>query len=278
MDSQQRSDLAAYPEHDLNTAAAHCAPELNSHLVPPDPEANTMAKPSVLIVEDEPDIAELIRFHCDREGMEARTVGTGKVALDQVKRETPDLLILDLMLPDIGGLEICRRLKQWPETRELPIVMVTAKGEETDIVTGLEIGADDYVVKPFSPRILMARVRAVLRRKLDEQNTAADNRLERLDRRLVIDPDRHVVSVDGNVTELTVTEFGILNHLAQRPGFVRTRDQIIAAVHGRNVILSSRTIDVHVTALRKKLGELAGCVETVRGVGYRFGESLVAVE
>ena len=102
-----------------------------------------MAKPSVLIVEEEPDIAELIRFHCDREGMDARTVGTGKVALDQVKRETPDLLILDLMLPDVGGLEICRRLKQWPETRELPIVMVTAKGEETDIVTGLEIGADD---------------------------------------------------------------------------------------------------------------------------------------
>jgi two-component system phosphate regulon response regulator PhoB len=237
-----------------------------------------MAKPSVLIVEDEPDIAELIRFHCDREGMEARTVGTGKIALDQVKREVPDLLILDLMLPDVGGLEICRRLKQWPETRELPIVMVTAKGEETDIVAGLEIGADDYVVKPFSPRILMARVRAVLRRKLDEQHIAADNRLERLERRLVIDPDRHVVSVDGNAVELTVTEFGILNHLAQRPGFVRTRDQIIAAVHGRNVILSSRTIDVHVTALRKKLGELAGCVETVRGVGYRFGETLVEVE
>jgi two-component system phosphate regulon response regulator PhoB len=156
--------------------------------------------------------------------------------------------------------------------------MVTAKGEESDIVTGLEIGADDYVIKPFSPRVLMARIRAVLRRHAELQQIPVDNRLERLEGRLVIDPDRHVITVDGTLIDLTVTEFGILNHLAQRPGFVRTRDQIIAAVHGRNVVLSSRTIDVHVTALRKKLGALAGCVETVRGIGYRFGESLVAVE
>jgi two-component system phosphate regulon response regulator PhoB len=195
-----------------------------------------------------------------------------------VKREVPDLMILDLMLPDVGGIEVCRRVKQWPESREMPVVMVTAKGEETDIVAGLEIGADDYVVKPFSPRVLMARVRAVLRRRAELQETSLDNRLERLEGKLVIDPDRHVVAANGSPVDLTVTEFGILNHLAQRPGFVRTRDQIIAAVHGRNVVLSSRTIDVHVTALRKKLENLAWCVETVRGVGYRFAEAPTAAE
>jgi len=238
-----------------------------------------MPKPTVLIVEDEPDIAELIKFHCEREGCEAKVVGSGKAALDVVKREPPDLLILDLMLPDVGGIEICRRVKQWAETRDVPVVMVTAKGEESDVVAGLEIGADDYVVKPFSPRVLMARVRAVLRRTAEVAEPAeTGNRLERLGGRLVVDNDRHQVTIDGQPIELTVTEFGILNHLAQRPGFVRTRDQIIAAVHGRNVVLSSRTIDVHVTALRKKLGELNACVETVRGVGYRFAESLVAAE
>jgi two-component system phosphate regulon response regulator PhoB len=232
-----------------------------------------MSKPHVLIVEDEPDIADLIRFHCDREGMEAEVIGAGKPAVESIRKSPPDVVILDLMLPDVGGIEICRRLKQWPETREIPVVMVTAKGEESDVVTGLEIGADDYVVKPFSPRVLMARVRAVLRRRAELQEIPVDNRLERIDGRLVIDPDRHVITIDTKPTDLTVTEFGILNHLAQRPGFVRTRDQIIAAVHGRNVVLSSRTIDVHVTALRKKLGSLAGCVETVRGIGYRFCET-----
>lgn len=232
-----------------------------------------MSKPHVLIVEDEPDIADLIRFHCEREGMDAEVIGTGKPAVEAIRKSPPDAVILDLMLPDVGGIEICRRLKQWPETRDIPVVMVTAKGEESDVVTGLEIGADDYIVKPFSPRVLMARVRAVLRRRAELQEIPVDNRLERIDGRLVIDPDRHVITIDAKPTDLTVTEFGILNHLAQRPGFVRTRDQIIAAVHGRNVVLSSRTIDVHVTALRKKLGPLAGCVETVRGIGYRFCET-----
>jgi two-component system alkaline phosphatase synthesis response regulator PhoP len=227
----------------------------------------------VLIVEDEPDIAELIRFHCEREGLETRMAPNGKLGIEFAKRDPPDLIILDLMLPDVGGLEICRRLTAANETRGIPIMMVTAKGEEADVVAGLEVGADDYVVKPFSPRVLMARIRAVLRRAAELQSTPVDNRLVRVSERLVIDPDRHIVTCDGAATDLTVTEFGILNHLAQRPGFVRTRDQIISAVHGRNVRLSSRTIDVHVTALRKKLGELAGCVETVRGVGYRFNDA-----
>jgi two-component system phosphate regulon response regulator PhoB len=169
-------------------------------------------------------------------------------------------------------------MKQWPETKDVSIVMVTAKGEESDVVAGLETGADDYVVKPFSPKILMARVKAVLRRAVELPPQEGSDRYSRLEGALVVDNDRHVVIVHGKQVDLTVTEYGILNHLAQRPGFVRTRDQIIAAVHGRNVVLSSRTIDVHVTALRKKLGDLAGCVETVRGIGYRFAESLVAAE
>ena len=233
-----------------------------------------MSKSHILIVEDEPDISELIRFHCERDGHDARAVHSGKVALELLRRDPPDLVVLDLMLPDLGGLEICRRMKQWPETRDVPVVMVTAKGEEADVVSGLEMGADDYIVKPFSPRVLMARLRAVLRRAQEQQASPADNRIARLSERLVVDPDRHIVLADGRPIDLTVTEFGILHHLAQRPGFVRTRDQIIAAVHGRNVILSTRTIDVHVTALRRKLGALAGCVETVRGVGYRFNEAL----
>jgi len=208
----------------------------------------------VLIVEDEPDIAELIRFHCEREGLETRMAPNGKLGIEFAKRDPPDLIILDLMLPDVGGLEICRRLTAANETRGIPIMMVTAKGEEADVVAGLEVGADDYVVKPFSPRVLMARIRAVLRRAAELQATPVDNRLVRVSERLVIDPDRHIVTCDGAATDLTVTEFGILNHLAQRPGFVRTRDQIISAVHGRNVVLSSRTVDVHMTALRRKLG------------------------
>lgn len=234
-----------------------------------------MAKSHVLIVEDEPEIAELIRFHLERDGMDARAVYSGRHAIELLKRDPPDLLVLDLMLPDVGGLEICRRMKQAPETRDIPVVMVTARGEETDVVAGLELGADDYVIKPFSPRVLMARIRAVLRRGIEMAASPIDNRMQRLDGQLVIDPDRHTVMSLGHELDLTVTEFGILQHLAQRPGFVRTRDQIIAAVHGRNVVLSSRTIDVHVTALRKKLGSLAACVETVRGVGYRFAEAAV---
>jgi len=234
-----------------------------------------VAKSNVLIVEDEPEIAELIRFHLERDGMDPRVVHSGRHALEQLKRDPPDLVVLDLMLPDVGGLEICRRLKQSPELRDIPVVMVTARGEETDVVTGLELGADDYVVKPFSPRVLLARIRAVLRRGIEMASSPIDNRMMRLDGQLVIDPDRHVVTSIGQTLDLTLTEFGILQHLAQRPGFVRTRDQIISAVHGRNVVLSSRTIDVHVTALRKKLGTLANCVETVRGVGYRFAEAAV---
>ena len=227
----------------------------------------------MLIVEDEPEIAELIEFHAERAGLRARTIHSGRLALELLRREKPDLIVLDLMLPDLDGLEVCRRLKQNDDTRSIPIVMVTAKGEEADIVTGIELGADDYVTKPFSPRVLMARLRNVLRRNgpVEEVPTRSD-RLVLLGGKLVIDIDRHEVLVESKKIDLTLTEFGILHYLASRPGFVRTRDQIIAAVHGKSTVLSSRTVDVHVTALRRKLDALSDCVETVRGVGYRFSE------
>jgi two-component system phosphate regulon response regulator PhoB len=235
-----------------------------------------MAKAAVLIVEDESDIADLLRFHVEREGFEARVAKSGRVALEEVKRSKPDLVMLDLMLPDVDGLEVCRRLKWQQETREIPILMVTAKGEEADIVTGIEMGADDYVTKPFSPRVVMARVKNILRRRETPGGEAADELRRRLafaGGALVIDPDRHEVLVHDQPVNLTLTEFTLLHFLATRPGFVRTRDQIIAAVRGKTTVLSSRTVDVHVTALRKKLGALGSLVETVRGVGYRLVES-----
>ncbi len=230
--------------------------------------------PQVLIIEDEPEIAELIQFHCQREGLAARIVGSGRAALEAVRHELPDVAILDLMLPDIDGLEVCRRLKQNPASRRVPILMVSAKGEETDIVTGIELGADDYVTKPFSAKVLVARVLNILLRADSESGDAGgESRLVLRGGDIVIDPERHLVLCRQRPVELTVTEFGVLHHLATRPGFVRTRDQIIAAVHGRSAVLTSRTVDVHVTALRRKLGDLADCIETVRGVGYRFTEA-----
>lgn len=229
---------------------------------------------SVLVVEDEKEIAELIRFHLQREGLDATVAYSGRLALDSIKRQVPDLVVLDLMLPDVDGLEVCRRLKWQTETRGVPILIVSAKGEEADIVTGIELGADDYVTKPFSPRVLMARVKNILRRRDEPAATQSEGqgRLTLMDGALVVDPDRHRVWVEDNEIELTLTEFGLLHYLASRPGFVRTRDQIISAVHGKETILSSRTVDVHITALRRKLGTLGSVIQTVRGVGYRLAE------
>lgn len=222
---------------------------------------------SALIVEDENEIADLVKFHLERDGMQVSVARNGRKAIEMVQGAGFDLIVLDLMLPDLDGLEICRRLKGQDKTKEIPVVMLTARGEESDIVAGLEMGADDYVTKPFSPRVLMARLRNALRKTGATEPT---ERIGLVNGRLLIDRERHVVTVDGQTIELTVTEFGILHFLALRPGFVRTRDQIISAVHGRNTVLSSRTVDVHVTAVRRKLGALGECVQTVRGVGYRF--------
>lgn len=230
----------------------------------------------ILIVEDELEIAELVRFHVEREGFVGRIVQSGRIALQVVESDPPDLILLDLMLPDLDGLEVCRRLKYRTETRDIPILIVSAKGDEADIVAGIELGADDYVTKPFSPKVLIARIKNILRRHgadVSASATAASaNAITLADGGLIIDTDRHEVKVANRRIDLTVTEFGILQYLAAKPGFVRTRDQIIAAVHGDSAVLSSRTVDVHVTALRRKLEELGGIIQTVRGVGYRLAE------
>lgn len=234
-----------------------------------------MSRPSVLIVEDEHEIAELIQFNLQRAGFDATTVNRGKAAIEAIRKTPPDIVLLDLMLPDLDGLEICKRIRASDGERRIGIVMVTAKGDEADVVAGIELGADDYISKPFSPRVLVARVKAVLRRA-GEAKQPTNRRLEVAGGRITIDPERHIVVANGRPVDLTLTEFGMLHFLLQRPGFVRTRDQIISAVHGRNVVLSSRTVDVHMTALRRKLGEAGDLIETVRGVGYRFAEGETA--
>ena len=226
----------------------------------------------VLIVEDEPEIAELIEYHLAREGMACTTTDSGKAALRIAGSECPDIIVLDRMLPDHDGMDVCRGLKNDPETRGIPIVMVTAKGEDADIVSGLELGAEDYVVKPFSTKVLIARVKNILRRYSEQPDEINSNRINAAEGRLVIDSARHRVEIDGVEIDLTLTEFGLLRFLATKPGFVRTRDQIINAVHGQSTVLSNRTVDVHVTSLRKKFGDLGEYIETIRGVGYRFAD------
>lgn len=231
-----------------------------------------MPSPDVTIIEDEPDIGELIRFHLEREGLSSRVIRSGQTGLAEVRRHPPRLVVLDLMLPDLDGLEICRRLKWDESTRAVPILIVSAKGEEADIVTGLELGAEDYMTKPFSPSVLIARVRNILRRgeKTRAEEAGQRRRLALGNGDLVIDLDRHSVLVQGQDVPFTRTEFEILHYLATRPGFVRTRDQIITAAHGDSAVLTSRTVDVHVTSIRRKLGDLGGMLTTVRGVGYRI--------
>ena len=230
-----------------------------------------MAKGHVLIVEDDPEIAELIRMHVERDGYSARVAGSGRDALEAVARRRPDLMILDIMLPDLDGLEVTRRLKRDAETAKINILMVSARGEESDIVAGLELGADDYVTKPFSPRVLVARVRSVLRRTGENGEVAmpGDAVVSLLSGELVIDPNQHTVSLRGEDIQLTLTEFRLLHYLSRRPGFVRTRDQIVSEIRGAGTVLSSRAVDVHVASLRRKLGDIGWLIETVRGVGYR---------
>lgn len=235
----------------------------------------TTTKDIAVVVEDEPEIADLIKFHLERLGLEVHVAADGRRGLEAIKSMQPTIILLDLMLPDVPGLQVCQRVRAQTSTATTPIVMVTAKGAEADIVAGLEAGADDYVTKPFSPHILSARVKAALRRLgrgRAASSAAAQERFALCDDRLIIDTGRHIVTIDGKPVDLTITEFQILHFLGIRPGFVRTRDQIIAAVHGRNTVLSQRTIDVHVTAIRRKLGSVGPSIETVRGVGYRLSE------
>lgn len=228
-----------------------------------------MSKNHIFAVEDEEDILELLRYHLTRDGYTVTTAMNGEDALAAIPKTMPDLVLLDLMLPGIDGLDVCRNLKREAKTTAIPIVMVTAKGEESDVVAGLELGADDYIAKPFSIRIVLARVRAVLRRK---REPATDPSAMLRVHDITIDPRRREVMVKGKPVELTFTEFGLLHFLAGRPGWVMTRDQIIDAVRGEDYAVTDRAVDVQIVGLRKKLGKCADYIETVRGVGYRFKE------
>ena len=228
-----------------------------------------MARETILIIDDEEDILELVRYNLAREGYNVRLATSGEQALRMIRQELPDLVLLDLMLPNIDGLEVCKRLKGDPDTTALPVVMLSAKGAEADVVAGLELGASDYITKPFSPRVLTARVRAVLRRNQAEE---LDNDEVITLHELVIHPGRHEVTVAGKPVELTHTEFKVLHYLARRPGWVFTRYQIVDAVHGVDHAVTERSVDVQIVGLRKKLGDAGEYIETVRGVGYRFKE------
>ena len=228
-----------------------------------------MAKEHILVVEDEDDIQELVRYNLSKEGYRVAQALSGEEGLKAARSSSPDLIVLDLMLPGLDGLEICRMLKADPKTSHTPIVMLTAKGEESDVVTGLELGADDYITKPFSPKVLIARLRAVLRRKANE---SVDETSPLKIRDIVIHPGRHEVLVKGKVVALTFTEFQLLHFLAKRPGWVFTRQQIVDEIKGEDYPVTDRSVDVQVVGLRKKLGACGDCIETVRGVGYRFKE------
>jgi two-component system phosphate regulon response regulator PhoB len=229
-----------------------------------------MADNKILVVDDEEDILELVRYNLAREGYRVVCAATGEQALNKAGSEPFDLIVLDLMLPGIDGLEVAKKLKSKPETRHIPIIMLTAKGEEADIVTGLELGADDYVTKPFSPRILVARVKAVLRRKVhDEVDDSSIIQIYELE----IDPGKRKVLAEGLYVELTFTEFQILYLLARRPGWVFTRFKIVDSIRGDDYPVTDRSVDVQIVGLRKKLGPCGIYIETVRGVGYRFKET-----
>ena len=230
-------------------------------------------KPHILVVEDEEDILELVSYNLQKEGYQVTQAMSGEKALQSVDEDPPQLILLDLMLPEIDGLEVCRRLKRDPETATIPIVMLTAKGEESDIVSGLEMGADDYVTKPFSPRVLIARVRAVLRRQ--RRGMASEDAILTFDK-LTIHPGRHEVVYQGNVIDLTYSEFAILHLLARRPGWVFTRYRIVDAIRGEHYAVTERAVDVQIAGLRKKLGDAGDYIKTVRGVGYKFAEQDVA--
>jgi two-component system phosphate regulon response regulator PhoB len=226
-----------------------------------------MATGHILIVEDELDIQELLQYNLSREGYTVSCAVTGEEGLRRAQTKPPDLVVLDLMLPGVDGLEVCRRLKKDPASENIPIVMLTAKGEESDIVAGLELGADDYVTKPFSTKVLVARVRAVLRRR--SKPLGEKDAIIRI-HNLVIDPHRHEVLRGDEPVQLTYTEFRLLQVLAGRPGWVFTRYQIVDAIRGEDYPVTDRSVDVQVVGLRKKLGAAGEYIETVRGVGYRF--------
>lgn len=238
------------------------------------PAAPRKSKKRVLVVDDEKDIVDLIRFNLERNGYEVFTAGDGNTALELATREVPDLIVLDLMLPGIEGTEVARRLKANQATAGVPIIMLTAKSEETDVVVGLTLGADDYVTKPFSIKILLARLNTVLRRSEAAQTPAGGDGSPLLRAGpLAIDTSKHEVTVEGQAVKLTLTEFKLLSALVVARGRVLSRDQLMDKAMGADVFVTDRAIDVHVTAIRKKLGSASYLIHTVRGVGYRLQET-----
>jgi len=228
-----------------------------------------MANEKILVVEDEEDLLELISYNLEKERYSVVCAASGEAALTLAPQERPDLIVLDLMLPGLDGLDVCRELKKHRLTGQTPVVMVTAKGEDADIVSGLELGADDYLIKPFSPRVLLARIKAVLRRH--QQNHTPEAEVLKV-HDLTIDTGRFELHVDGTAVMLTATEFAILHLLARRPGWVFSRDQIIKAIKGEDYPVTDRSVDVQIVGLRKKLGNAGDYIQTVRGVGYRMKE------
>lgn len=228
-------------------------------------------KEKILVVDDEKDILELISYNLSKNGYRVETVTSGEDALEKIKENDYDLIILDLMLPGVDGLDICKIIKSDKHKSGIPIVMVTAKSEEADKVAGLEIGADHYVTKPFSPRELLAIVKATLRRrppKEEEEKPIVERG------KLKIHVGRHEVTINGKVIDLTNLEFRILLTLAKKPGWVMTRYQIVDATRGEGVTVTDRSVDVHIASLRKKIGDYADMIQTIRGVGYRFNENV----
>jgi two-component system phosphate regulon response regulator PhoB len=226
-----------------------------------------MTRERILVVDDEEDLLELVRYNLAKEGYRVTCVASGERALREAQDALPDLILLDVLLPRVDGLEICRLLKNDAKTRHIPIIMVTAKGEEADMVAGLELGADDYITKPFSPRVLLARIKSVLRRKT---SVVPDAQQPVRVHELIIDPGRHEVTLEGEPLQLTYTEFRLLHFLASKPGWAFSRSQIVDAVRGEDYPVTERAVDVQITGLRKKLGQYGHYIETVRGVGYRF--------
>jgi DNA-binding response OmpR family regulator len=225
-------------------------------------------KPAILIVDDEPDALEIIGFNLENSGFDVIKAETGQEALQKVRRQKPDLVVLDLMLPELDGLDVCRRLRRDPATEAIPILMLTAKAEEIDRILGLEIGADDYVTKPFSPRELVLRIKKLLTRAPRKSDSADCFHVGVL----TVDIPRHQITVQGRAIDLTATEFKLLQTLIQKRGRVQSRDQLLQQVWGYLPEVDTRTVDTHMRRLREKLGDAAAYLETIRNVGYRFTE------
>lgn len=229
-----------------------------------------MSRGKILIVEDDSITVEFVRLCLSREGFKVSSTGLGKEAVKMIKQIKPDLIVLDLILPDMNGMDICQMTKKDESTKHIPIVMLTLKGEEADIVKGLEEGADDYILKPFSPNIFIARINAVLRRN---KNEISDEIPTLKIHELIIDTACREILIDGETAKLTYTEFVLLMLMVRKPGVIYTREEIMNVIWGKNYPVTGRSVDVQIVGLRKKLGRLAHYIETIRKVGYRFKDN-----